>query len=582
MREWSSTDERWALHCRMQVFFEALKSARDKHVAAKGSRRWLYVPYDQLNSNFGPLSRESPTSLGIVAVETPWKASRRPYHKQKLGLVLANQRHFVLEQARRGVDVRYLTSTVGYGETLAGVAAELGPLRVMEPAERELRFDIAPLVRDGKLEVIHHEGWLTKPDDFNRSQRKGPPWRMDAFYREVRKRTGILMDEDCKPVGGKYSFDAENRNSWSGEPPAAQPPKFKTDAITREVAELINSKFVHHPGELDISTIPTTVDDAEALWAWALQSCLPMFGPFEDAMSTESTNLFHTRISALLNIHRLLPSQVVEDVVALDVPIASQEGFLRQVIGWREFMRHVHVATDGFRNLPNVDSVSVAKHPGDGGYAAWSGTSWAQVAARSEHGPDGGSRQSVLGAENDVPPAYWGAKSGMLCLDQVVTDVWDEAYSHHITRLMVLANLATLLEVSPRALTDWFWSAYIDAFDWVVEPNVMGMGTFGLGELFTTKPYVSGGAYIKKMSNFCSQCSLKSVCPVTRLYWAFMTRHRDALNDNHRLRMMMASERKRGEAKKSNDATVFEYVTETLARGETLERDTLKSLTRSD
>lgn len=560
----------------MRTFFDALKRAREAHVDLRFNRSWVYVPYDQLSEDFGPLCREPAETLGIVLVESPWKAGRRPYHKQKLALILANQRHFALEQARRGVDVSYWVSDGPYREALARAAKQHGTLRLMEPAERELRVDVAPLVKDGAIELLHHEGWLTTPEDFTRSQKKGPPWRMDAFYREVRKRTGLLMDDDGKPIGGKYSFDAENREFWPGDPPAAVPPAFEPDAITEEVGELIERDFAAHPGTLDLRTLPATREDAEALWRWALAECLPRFGPYEDAMSTESTNLFHTRISALLNLHRLQPRRILHDVAKLDLPLASQEGFLRQVIGWREFMRHVHAATDGFRNLPGVDDVPVAEHPGDGGYSAWAGKAFDRGEDHEDF--DGGSKRSALGSNRPVPPAYWGVPSGMKCLDTVVADVWREAYSHHITRLMVLGNLAQLLELSPRDLTDWFWVAYVDAFDWVVEPNVMGMGTYGLGGLFTTKPYVSGGAYIDKMSNYCAQCALKKVCPVTHLYWAFMHRHRPELDGNHRLRMIMASERKRSDEKKKADAAVFDYATECLAKGEPLEAEALKRL----
>lgn len=555
----------------MRQFLESLRANQPKN---DGDRTWIYIPYDQLNDGFGPLSRLDPNSAGIVLVESAQKASRRPYHKQKLALILANQRHFALEQARRGVAVDYVATEGPYRDALRVTASRRGPLKVMEPAERELRVDIAPLIKEGLLEICSHEGWLTRPSDFTRSQKKGPPWRMDSFYREVRKRSGILM-EDGKPVGGKYSYDSENRQFWPGEPPAAVPPLFSPDAITLEVAELIEERFARHPGSVDLSSLPTTQEDALALWGWAMAKCLPNFGPFEDAMSTESSNIFHTRISALVNIHRLLPRQVVHEVLCLELPLASQEGFLRQVIGWREFMHHVHAATDGFRNLPGVDRVGVAESPGDGGWGSWTGESWNPPA---EPFNDGGSQRSAMGADRPVPPAYWGTPSGMNCLDTVVNDVWREAYSHHITRLMVLANLGTLFEVSPRDLSDWFWVAYVDAFDWVVEPNVMGMGTFGLGELFTTKPYVSGQAYIKKMSNYCQSCTLKKVCPVTRLYWAYMSRHRSELNDNHRLRMMMASERKRDDEKKRVDREVYDYVTSTLAAGQPLKAEHLKTL----
>ena len=494
-------------------------------------RRWLFVPYDQLSDDIGPLADEPPSELGIVLVESPWKAAQRPYHKQKLALVLTSLRHFALEQAERGVAVRHVVHEGPYAEALAPLVKELGPLRVQEPAERELRADLAELVRAGGLEVLPHDGWLTTEDDFEAS--RGKTWRMDSFYRHVRQRTGILM-EDGEPEGGQYSFDAENRRPWKGEPPAPDLPRFRSDDVTSEVCELVETRFGDHPGELDAGALPASRSQVDRLWTWALESCLEHFGPYEDAMSDREGNLFHTRVSALLNLHRLLPRRVVADVAGCDAPLASREGFVRQVLGWREFVRHVHRATDGFRDLPQ------------------------------------GVRRNHLGARRKLPEVFWGdAPSGMRCLDRTVEQVWEEGYSHHITRLMVLSNLATLLDVDPRALSDWFWVAYTDAYDWVVEPNVLGMGTYSLGPLFTTKPYVSGSAYIARMSDHCGSCALdpKRDCPITRLYWAFLERHRDVLEGNPRIAMPMRSLAKREEAEKRADAETFEKVSRALARG---------------
>jgi deoxyribodipyrimidine photolyase-related protein len=533
-------------------------------------RRWLYVPYDQLSNRIGPLSREPAGELGIVLVESPWKASRRPYHQQKLALLLANQRHFAIEQARRGVAVRHVVHDGPFREALEPLARELGSLRVMEPAERELRVDLAPLVERGLLEVVPHEGWLTSVDDWARSQRR-PPWRMDAFYRHVRRTYGVLMD-GSEPLGGRFSFDDENRKPWHGTPIAPTLPRFPPDAITREVGELVAHRFGHHPGTLDLGALPTTAEDAATLWRWALDSCLPSFGPYEDAMSATERTLFHTRISGLLNLHRLVPRDVVRDVEASDAPLASREGFIRQVLGWREYMRHVHRVTDGFR-APPKQTTPIADRPGDGGFSGWRGTPW-----RGTHDPtiDGGAAPSFLGADRPVPPAFWGARSGLRCLDTVVEGVWAEGYGHHITRLMVLANLATLLDLSPRAITDWFWVAYVDAYDWVVEPNVLAMGTYALGPLATTKPYVAGHAYIDRMSDYCGRCALKRACPVTPMYWAYLDRRRERLAENPRLRLPLASAAKRSSQQRARDAAVARHVAETLARGEPVQVDDLE------
>ena len=545
------------------------------HHSPPEGRRWLYVPYDQLSDRIGPLARLDPGEAGIVMVESPWKARQRPYHQQKLALVLASQRHFALEQAERGVAVHYVAHDGPYHEALRPLAAELGPLEVMEPAERELRADLQPLIDEGLLRVTEHDGWLTTAGQFRDAVGAKPPWRMDAFYRRVRQDTGLLM-EDGKPVGGKYSFDAENRKRWPGEPPAPEPPRFRPDAVTREVGELIEGRFGRHPGTLDLGDLPATAKDARRLWSWAKRRCLTHFGPFEDAMSTASSGLFHTRVSPLLNLHRLLPRRVVEEVAAADAPLASREGFVRQVLGWREFVRHVHRQTDGFRLVRGGSALRL--RPGDGGWERWSGEAW-DGAADPGTGPrvvaEGGAAPSHLGARGPLPAAFWGTPSGLACLDTVVADVWREGWSHHITRLMVLANIATLLDVEPRELTDWFWAAYVDAYDWVVEPNVLGMGSFALGELMTTKPYVSGAAYIHRMSDYCAGCRFDPAkdCPIRRLYWAFLDRHRERLAGNPRLNMPLASLRKRAAERRRADRETFEAVGRVLREGRELEPD---------
>jgi deoxyribodipyrimidine photolyase-related protein len=523
------------------------------------------VPYDQLTDAMGPLAREPAGAMGIVVVECPEKAGRRPYHKQKLALVLSNLRHFAVEQAARGVAVHHVVAS-SYAAALEPLAASLGGIEVMRPAERELRNELAPLVEARKLSILPHEGWLTTTNDFRASQ-EGPPWRMDAFYRHVRRRLGVLMVKG-KPLGGRFSFDSENRRPWRGEPPAPELPRFPVDAITGEVCALVRERLSRHPGTLTPERIPATRADADRVWAWARTECLPSFGPFEDAMSTRSPSLFHTQLSALLNLQRVSAHQVISDVVDdASIPLASREGFVRQILGWREYMRHVHDATDGFRVVAGA-ACPTAERPGDGGYGGWRGEAWA-----SSTGGDGGSLVSHLAAANAVPPAYWGARSGMRCLDSVVADVWEDGYSHHITRLMVLSNLATLLDVSPRALTDWFWAAYVDAYDWVVEPNVHAMGTFGVGDLVTTKPYIAGSAYIHRMSDYCEGCRFdpKTTCPFSSLYWAYLGRHKKALSGVQRLRLPLAAEALRSPAQQRQDAATFERVSAALALGQELE-----------
>jgi deoxyribodipyrimidine photolyase-related protein len=536
-------------------------------------RRWLFVPYDQISDAMGPLSREDPKTLGLVLVENPWKAARRPYHKQKLALILTNLRHFALEQAARGVAVRHVVAQGPYRTALEPLVSEVGPMRLMTPAERELRADLNPLVRKGDLELLPHEGWLTTPEQFRDGAGDDPPWRMDAFYRHVRRTTDVLMAQG-KPVGGKFSFDSENRLPWKGEPPAPDPPTFPVDPIKAEVGRLVEERFGIHPGRMDLHALPGTLTDAETLWSWARRECLPVFGPYEDAMSSRSRSLFHTRVSALVNMGRLLPRQLVSDVLDTDIPLASKEGFVRQVLGWREFVRHVHRVTDGFRNIP-PHGPSIAKTPGHGGYSRWAGGPWVSQSLPGD--PDGGAEPSFLGGQTPLPPVFWGEASGLACVDRIIRDVWTEGYSHHITRLMVVSNLATLLDVSPRELTDWFWVAYTDAYDWVVEPNVLGMGSFAVGDLMTTKPYVSGAGYISRMSDYCRDCDFdpKTSCPFTRLYWAFFLRHEGRLRNNPRLGIPIRSVRRRRATDRRHDARVFSKVKDILLEGGRLTPDSL-------
>lgn len=531
---------------------------------ADAAKRVVYVAYDQLSTSIGALAHAPPEDTCVVLVENAHKARRRPYHRQKLALVIANQRHFALECARAGFQVRYIVGDAPYRALLAPIAQELGPLTMARAAERELRVDLAPLIDEGAIREIPHDGFLTTTAQFERHAGKRAPWRMDRFYRGVRTETGVLM-EGAHPVGGRFSFDDENREPWRGEPPAPIAPTFPIDDVKREVADLVARTFPSHPGEVDVARLPATDADARALWQHAKDALLPAFGPYEDAMSTRSSTLFHTRVSSLVNLHRLLPRTLVDDVARLEIPLQSKEGFIRQVLGWREFVRHVHEQTDGFRDLPTTMTRDA---PGDAGYASYRGEPF--DAARDPL-IDGGAAGLDDAASAPLPPAYWGTASGLACLDHVVADVWREGWSHHITRLMVLSNIATLLDVDARALTDWFWVAYTDAYDWVVEPNVFAMGTFAV-DVMTTKPYVAGSGYVDRMSDYCDGCAFspKKDCPLTPLYWAYLARHERSLAKNPRMKLPLAALARRAAERRDEDATTFAATRDALVKGETL------------
>lgn len=494
------------------------------------SRRWVYVPYDRLHDGVGPLAQTPPAETVVVLMESRAKGTRRPYHKKKLTLVLSSMRHFAFEQAARGCRIVYGSSPESFAQGLVELQERWGwkELVTNRPAERELREELREARVNGlRIRAVSDTAWLSTKEDFEQVFGKPQPhvasgrrqYLMDTFYRAMRRKTGLLMQKG-KPEGGKWSFDAENRRPYRGEVPVPERPTFAPDAITQEVMELIEQRHPEHFGSTAGFDMAVTREQAEQVWSFALHSLLPHFGPWEDAMHTAHPDLFHSMTSPLINLTRLRPGDVVRDVAAAyaegAIPLASAEGFLRQVLGWREFMRHIHEATDGFRTLE----------------------------------PNGA--PSFLEAHRPLPPVYWGTPSGMRCMDTVVSGVIRNGWSHHITRLMVLSNLATLCGFSPRELTDWFWFAYVDAYDWVVEPNVLGMATFADGGLTATKPYVSGAAYIDRMSDFCGKCRLnpkKSLgpgsCPFTALYWSFLERHEEKLAPLHRMQMPLNTMRKK-------------------------------------
>jgi deoxyribodipyrimidine photolyase-related protein len=510
------------------------------------SKQWVYVSYDQLTTERGPLSRADPKQTCVVLIESAQKAARRRYHKKKLAFLLSNERHFALDLAERGFAVLYRSGEASFAEQLRDAMREHGQREVIvqRPAERELRQELASV--DG-LRTVSNELWLTSEEDFVRACGEAPPWRMDAFYRYVRRRTGVLMDDEGRPLGGRFSFDGQNRERWRGDPPAPVAPTFEPDAITREVLALVERRWPGHFGTLDRFAMPCSRADAEALIDFVCAQCLEHFGPFEDAMSDDEATLFHTQLSSLINVGRVLPGEVVAAAtraLAEDrAPIQSVEGLVRQVLGWREFVRHVHEGTDGFRTIA----------------------------------PDG--RPSELGAHEELPAAFWDEReTGLRCLDRTLETVWNTGYSHHISRLMVLSNIATLLGVEPKALSDWFWIAYTDAYDWVVEPNVLAMGTFGAGDVMTTKPYVSGAGYVHRMSDHCARCRFDPTgrdrarpCPLTPMYWAFLDRNFERLSKIDRVGPAILSARNRSDAQRERDANVLARVRERLAAGDALE-----------
>ncbi|MGI4831607.1 MAG: cryptochrome/photolyase family protein [Janthinobacterium lividum] len=547
----------------MIPFFEQIKRYQPTPDEAR-ARRWIYVPYDRLHDGVGPLRETKPEDAIVVLMESRAKGTRRPYHKKKLTFVLSAMRHFALEQAERGCRVVYGYSPTSFSDGLMELQERWGwaEIVVNRPAERELRVELREARQNGlRIRAVSDTAWLSTTEDFEAVFGKPQPvdqpggderntqfvsgrrqYLMDRFYRAMRRKTGFLM-QGAQPIGGQWSYDAENRKPYRGEVPIPERPNFAPDEITLEVMQLVERRFPDHFGTVEGFEMPVTRAEAERGWQFALENMLPHFGPWEDAMSVAHPDLFHSLTSAPVNLTLLRPVDLVTQTVAAyeagKIPLQSTEGFVRQLLGWREFMRHIHEATDGYRTIHK----------------------------------DGA--PSFLDAHRALPPVYWGVKSGMRCMDLVVAGVIEKGWSHHITRLMVLSNLATLCGFSPRELCDWFWFGYVDAYDWVVEPNVIGMSTFGDGGLTATKPYVSGAAYINRMSDFCGKCALdprKSTgpgsCPYTSLYWNFLERNEAKLAGNQRMRMPLNTMLKKTAADRAALRERAEEAIGMLERGE--------------
>jgi deoxyribodipyrimidine photolyase-related protein len=495
-------------------------------------RRHVLVLGDQLTRTVGPLAAADPAATTVLLVESEAWARRRPYHRQKLVLVWSAMRHFAAELAAAGFDVAH--RRVGAFEE--GIAAHLADhpgasIELMEPADHGVAEGVRAAVAaaGGRLEIVPNELWISDAPTFDAWAAGRRELRLDAWYRAERRRTGWLMvgrdggparpgDPAARPLDGAWSFDAENRRV---PPPGHRfppPPAFEPDAITREVLAEVAARFPGNPGALDGFAWPVTRAEALASLADFVAHRLPEFGPYEDALVDGERVLAHSLLSVPLNLGLLSAAEACRAVLdAFDrgeAPLASVEGFVRQLLGWREFLHHVYR-----RDMPGLRTANELGHAGT------------------------------------LPAFYWTGETRMRCLGEAVRQVVATGHTHHIQRLMVLGSWALMAGVEPGAVNDWFLEMYVDAFDWVVTPNVVGMSQFATGGTFTTKPYVSGGAYLDRMGDHCRRCPYDprsstgpAACPFSALYWDFVDRHAERFATNPRMATVVAAWRRRSGA----------------------------------
>ncbi len=469
-------------------------------------RQLVIVLGDQLDRRSAALADFDPECDAVWMAEVAGEATGVWSHKARIALFLAAMRAFRDELVERGWTVHYAALDQHDHATLAdALAADLQRLRPVRalwvrPGEWRIERDLRATLQAAGVTLCEREDthFFCSPGDFAAWARGRRILLMEHFYRWMRQREGVLM-EGRQPVGGRWNFDAQNRGSFPAGGPGRLPAprRFAPDARTSEVLALVEARFADHPGELAAFDWPLTPADAQAALDDFVRHRLALFGRYQDAMWTGEPWLYHARLSAAMNLKLLSPRQVVEAALAAlaagEAPIEAVEGFIRQVLGWREYVRGVYwLRMPGYADLNALDA----------------------------HAP--------------LPAFYWTGETDMACLRAAIGQTLALGYAHHIQRLMVTGLFALMLGVDPRQVHAWYLAVYVDAVEWVELPNVIGMSQYADGGILGSKPYCATGKYIQRMGNYCRGCRFRpeqalgqAACPFTTLYWDFLQRHRD-------------------------------------------------------
>ncbi|AZB43109.1 cryptochrome/photolyase family protein [Bacillus sp. FJAT-42376] len=469
----------------------------------------VWVFGHQLTMKLKGIQEMDPSKDIILMIEAKSRSRWQDYHKQKLVLLFSAMRHFAEELKEHGYKVDYRKCDSfedGWKEHADQFKPDEAVLHL--PADDKMRTALKKWKKDQKIQVEFLEEnalFLTSEADWKNLLPDKEEWKLDPVYRKLRKEFGILMDGD-KPEGGKWSFDQENRKPPKEGLEFKKTKAVRPDAITKDVIKEVSEVYGDNIGSLESFHWPVTRKKAEEAFRHFLKHRLQTFGDYQDAMMEEEPFMSHSLISSALNIGLLDPLDILEKAEKAyrdgDAPLASVEGLIRQILGWREYMRGVYL-----RKMPGYAKVNALRH------------------------------------QLPIPDFFWTAETKMNCVHQAVKSVIEHGYSHHIQRLMVLGNFAALAGIKPSDVSDWFNEAYIDAYDWVVLPNVLGMALYADDGLISTKPYVSSGNYINKMSNYCSSCFYQvknktgdKACPFNSLYYDYLDRHEKKLSSNSRMK----------------------------------------------
>ena len=475
----------------------------------------VWILGDQLTLDHAALRGLDRRETCVLLVESQARARRLPYHKQKLVLVWSAMRHFADELRAAGWTVDFHPESPTYRAAVDAHVRRFRPrrLRLMEPAEAGAAERLAATARAAgaaDVEVVPNDMFLGDAASFARWASGRKTLLLESFYRDMRRRTGLLMDGG-EPAGGRWNFDADNREV----PPPGHVfpaiPRFTPDAETKRVMRLVEREFPDHFGTLDGFAWPVTRADAERFRDDFLEHRLDLFGPYEDAIVRGERALYHSLLSPLLNLGLLAPldlcTRAEERWRAGEARLASVEGFVRQIIGWREFVLRVYR-----HDMPE--------------YAT----------------------RNALAADLPLPGFYWDADTDMACVREAVGTLLEHGINHHIQRLMITGNFALIAGVDPQAVNEWYWLAYADAYEWVVTPNVLGLSLWADGGRIATKPYAASANYVNRMSDHCRGCAYdhrasvgERACPFNALYWDFLARNRERLKGNPRMRIPLAA-----------------------------------------
>ena len=470
---------------------------------------------DQLSLALSSLGAADRATAVVLMMEVADETTYVRHHKKKLAYILSAMRHHAEALRADGWQVDYvrLDDPDNGGSFTAEIARAIrrhGPDRIFVTEAGEWRvqamLDAWETLFGIPVDIRPDTRFLATHAEFDRWADGRADLTMEWFYRDMRARTGLLMDAG-KPAGDRWNFDKENRKPAQADLLMPRPLAFAPDAITRDVIALVAARFPDHPGSLDGFDYAVTAADAERQAAVFFQHALPQFGDYEDAMLTGERFLWHSILSPYLNSGLLLPENLCRRAEAEyrtgRAPLNSVEGYVRQIIGWREYMRGIY---------------------------------WRE-------GPDYVHR-NALDHHRSLPAFYWTGDTDLHCLAEALGQTLETAHAHHIQRLMVTGNFALLIGADPAEVHRWYLEIYVDAYEWVELPNTLGMSQWGDGGLIATKPYVSSGAYIDRMSDYCRHCRYDvkqrigpDACPFNALYWDFLARHQDKLGHNRRLAM---------------------------------------------